>query len=251
MKKIIGLVVVLVAVIAILGTGTWAYFNDAVQVTSNTVSAGTLYIDQHNSVLGQWSIGPLQPADNSVTTNIKEKTLTVQSGGNINGILNMALSAISTTAGSLTDAYSNDLPKKKAGATGAKIQDDLKCLLYVVHGDASAVYNTANGDFYYDSSFTPQIAVLPAYSGFYALSSLGSKKTFSGSLPTPGSPGSGLGTLTSTNNKVTVHLKYILPYDNTPVTYGGVTIYKDNETQGDSASVDITFYLDQATNTTP
>jgi predicted ribosomally synthesized peptide with SipW-like signal peptide len=42
MKKILALSVALIAVVAMLGVGTWAYFNDTQTSTGNTFTAGTL-----------------------------------------------------------------------------------------------------------------------------------------------------------------------------------------------------------------
>jgi predicted ribosomally synthesized peptide with SipW-like signal peptide len=61
MKKILGLVVALVAVVAMLGTGTWAYFNDVLAVEDNTITAGSLYFG--TSTTSPLTLGNKEPGN--------------------------------------------------------------------------------------------------------------------------------------------------------------------------------------------
>jgi predicted ribosomally synthesized peptide with SipW-like signal peptide len=55
-KKILLLATALIAVIATMGVGTWAYFNDTATATSNTITAGTLSLTVNGD--GDGTIAP-------------------------------------------------------------------------------------------------------------------------------------------------------------------------------------------------
>jgi predicted ribosomally synthesized peptide with SipW-like signal peptide len=65
MKKILSLSIILVAVIALLSTGTWAYFSDVEQATGNLFAAGTLDLktNDQNGVTAVWNVPTMAPGD--------------------------------------------------------------------------------------------------------------------------------------------------------------------------------------------
>jgi len=103
MKKILVLSVALVAVIAMMGVGTWAYFNDVATVEDNTITAGTLELDVNNGSGGSpvaISIGGtrtdgngtgLQPGD----IDTQESDWTIENTGSLDGILAIKIPATS------------------------------------------------------------------------------------------------------------------------------------------------------------
>lgn len=73
MKKILGLGVVALLVMALVGGGTWAYFNDVETSGDNILSAGTLNLGLDNTIgstnngsaTGTWTLSNLAPGDNA------------------------------------------------------------------------------------------------------------------------------------------------------------------------------------------
>lgn len=104
MKKILGLTIALVAVIAMLGTGTWAYFSSAVTVAGNTVTAGTLTLSNSTLVpfdigtLNSSSIGGLEPGDKG-----NAAAWTLQNTGSLPGVAAIAFPSAVTSEVKGTD----------------------------------------------------------------------------------------------------------------------------------------------------
>ena len=66
MKKIIGLSLAALLIIAVVGSGTWAYFSDNETSQNNTITAGTLdlQVGANDPCTEAINIGPdLQPGD--------------------------------------------------------------------------------------------------------------------------------------------------------------------------------------------
>mgnify|MGYP001577596149 CR=1 FL=1 len=86
MKKILGLGMVALLVMAMVGGGTWAYFNDVETSGDNILSAGTLNLGLANasggssngSVSTTWSLSDMAPG------NTKTGTLWARNSGTIN-----------------------------------------------------------------------------------------------------------------------------------------------------------------------
>ena len=76
MKKILGLGMVALLVMALVGGGTWAYFNDVETSGDNILSAGTLNLGLANTIgstnngsaTGTWVLTNLAPGDNATAT---------------------------------------------------------------------------------------------------------------------------------------------------------------------------------------
>ncbi len=150
MKKIIGLTVALIAVIAMLGTGTWAYFNDVVTSTGNTITAGklSLTVGGANALL-PISIGSatkMKPGDKGHAGN-----WTLTNGGNINGdfrfkTLNLVNHENTWTSGGVEDKAGD--PGTNSGTDG-ELGGLLKLAIWV-DADTSGTWNT--GDYYITSA---------------------------------------------------------------------------------------------------
>ncbi|MFH1382562.1 MAG: TasA family protein [Chloroflexota bacterium] len=87
MKKILGLGLVAILVMALVGGGTWAYFSDTETTTGNVLVAGTLNLGLSNSsggnptgsTTGTWNV----PLSNWAPGDTKAGTLYVYNGGTI------------------------------------------------------------------------------------------------------------------------------------------------------------------------
>jgi predicted ribosomally synthesized peptide with SipW-like signal peptide len=76
MKKILGLGVVAMLVMALVGGGTWAYFNDVETSSANILTAGTLNLglanasggSSNSSVTGTWALSNMAPGNTTTGT---------------------------------------------------------------------------------------------------------------------------------------------------------------------------------------
>jgi len=95
MKKIFGLMIAALMVIAMVGGGTWAYFSDIEQSTNNSLTAGTLdlNINGGNTVVTMFSVSNVAPGDSG------NGNCTLTNVGNLGGELDIEFSAITNTGG--------------------------------------------------------------------------------------------------------------------------------------------------------
>ena len=78
MKKILGLGMVALLVMALVGGGTWAYFNDVETSGENILTAGTLNLGLANTIgstnngsaTGTWVLSNLAPGDNATAASL-------------------------------------------------------------------------------------------------------------------------------------------------------------------------------------
>jgi predicted ribosomally synthesized peptide with SipW-like signal peptide len=148
MKKIIFLSVALIAVISMMGVGTWAYFNDVVTSTGNSVTAGKLVLTGDGFVSTPFHIGGsapyLKPGDNGTAG----QTVLVNDG-NIDGDLYILSDNVTNNE--------NDLlhPEIAAGDEGPADEPNgelgglLKLAIWV---DINGTGWTENTDFYINNS---------------------------------------------------------------------------------------------------
>ena len=88
MKKILGLTVAALLVMALVGGGTWAYFSDVEQTTANIFTAGTLDLQLSDSSELTGSVADLAPGTGETTPLLGDVTLT--KAGNIDATLDIA-----------------------------------------------------------------------------------------------------------------------------------------------------------------
>lgn len=95
MKKILGLTLAAVLVIAAVGGSTWAYFSDTESSANNTLSAGTmdLNINGGNSAVTTFSVSSAAPGDSGNGSSI------LANAGNMSGELDILFSAVTNTGG--------------------------------------------------------------------------------------------------------------------------------------------------------
>lgn len=96
MKKILGLTLAAVLIIAAVGGSTWAYFSDTENSANNTLSAGTmdLNINGGNSAVTTFSVTSAAPGDSG------NGSSTLANAGNMSGELDITFSAVTNTGGS-------------------------------------------------------------------------------------------------------------------------------------------------------
>jgi predicted ribosomally synthesized peptide with SipW-like signal peptide len=173
MKKILGLVVALVAVVAMLGTGTWAYFNDVVAVTDNTITAGSLYLnDVSANPVTVGDDGQFKPSATETTANLLEENggtaSEVKNAGTIDGNLYITLENLVN--------YENtrlDIELRSGDSTDSATLGELGSKVLVAFWFDKNMDNTwSDGDFYLnstDNSITQRTAGSPAtIAGAYA-----------------------------------------------------------------------------------
>ena len=98
MKKILGLTVAALLVMALVGGGTWAYFSDTETSSNNTFTAGTLDLtltdaseDGTDAETATWVFSGMKPTDSGTAT------LTINNAGNIAGFLDLSSVALVET----------------------------------------------------------------------------------------------------------------------------------------------------------
>lgn len=95
MKKIIGLTVAALLVMAMVGGGTWAYFSDTESSADNSLSAGTLDLKINNgdspyTILNLTNKAPGDSGSGSTT---------LKNAGSLTGEMDIATGAVTNTAG--------------------------------------------------------------------------------------------------------------------------------------------------------
>ena len=88
MKKILGLTIAALLVMALVGGGTWAYFSDVEQTTANIFTAGTLDLQLSDTSVLTGSVSNLAPGTGETTPLLGDVTLT--KAGSVNGTLDIA-----------------------------------------------------------------------------------------------------------------------------------------------------------------
>ena len=106
MKKILGLGVVALLVMALVGGGTWAYFSDVETSTGNVLTAGTLdlNLDGGNTNVVKFTVSNLKPGDSD------NGTWTVRNVGSLTGYLDLESCNITESVGTSTDSELVDEP---------------------------------------------------------------------------------------------------------------------------------------------
>jgi predicted ribosomally synthesized peptide with SipW-like signal peptide len=96
MKKILGLSVAAMMIMALVGGGTWAYFSDTETVTANTFTAGTLALSTNTATLhaavSDVVPGMGEPGDPRIGTVIMTKV------GSLTGELDVRMNTVTDTA---------------------------------------------------------------------------------------------------------------------------------------------------------
>ena len=96
MKKILGLTVAALIVIALVGAGTWAYFSDTESSADNSLTAGTLDLNwngENDSGVATFSETAKAPGDSGTGSK------TLANAGSLSGELDVAISTITNTGG--------------------------------------------------------------------------------------------------------------------------------------------------------
>jgi len=89
MKKILGLSVAALLVMALVGGGTWAYFSDVEQTTANIFTAGTLDLQLSDSSELVGSVADLAPGTGEPIASPLKGDITLTKAGNINATLDI------------------------------------------------------------------------------------------------------------------------------------------------------------------
>ena len=96
MKKILGLTVAALIVIALVGAGTWAYFSDTESSADNSLTAGTLDLNwngDNDTGVATFSETTKAPGDSGTGSK------TLANAGSLSGELDVAISTITNTGG--------------------------------------------------------------------------------------------------------------------------------------------------------
>ena len=109
MKKIIGLAVVAIIILASVGFGTWSYFSDTETANGNAVSAGTLTLSINGGYTNQTILTGLT---NQVPGASGALYATLVNTGSIPGLFGVQTSTI-------TNTQNNSIPKYGVGGLGA------------------------------------------------------------------------------------------------------------------------------------
>ncbi len=112
MKKILGLTIAALLVMALVGGGTWAYFSDPEQTDTNVLTAGILDLtrDGGNATTAflTTSVSNVAPGDSN-----SDSTLLANTGGTLSGELDINLGNVSEVAGAVGEyAGGTDLAGK-------------------------------------------------------------------------------------------------------------------------------------------
>ncbi len=141
MKKILGLGVVALLVMALVAGGTWAYFNDVETSGDNILSAGTLNLGLANaaggtsngSASGTWLLSNMAPGDNATAA-----ALFARNSGTIN------MTSVNIT---FAHAITNGTPTTVYNYAGTNATDNISNMIYARtvtwNGTGSSVNVTA------------------------------------------------------------------------------------------------------------
>jgi predicted ribosomally synthesized peptide with SipW-like signal peptide len=207
MKKILGLSVVAMMIMAMVGGGTWAYFSDPETSSGNILSAGTLdlTLDGNNADIKviETAVTDVAPGDNG------SEYVDLEAGGSLAGELDIAFSAITNVNGSGGTEYELSGSGELGGKATIAVWLDV---------DNSGTWNTGDielepaGADPFDSDATLDGATIDSFG------SVSWDDVASGDFSGP--------------------WRFYIDWDVDAVSVG-------NEIQGDSASFDITFTLEQ------
>ncbi len=126
MKKILGLGMVALLVMALVGGGTWAYFSDVETSGENILSAGTMNLGLSNtaangsatsSVNGTWVLSNMAPGDNATAAALHARN---------SGTINMTSVNI-TFAHTITDGT----PATVSGSPWALSTDNMSNMIWI------------------------------------------------------------------------------------------------------------------------
>jgi len=203
LKKILGLTVAAMLVISFVGGGTWAYFSDTESSTNNVLAAGTLDLNLNggNTAVTTFSASAVAPGDSG------SGTVTLKNVGNMNGEMDILVSAITNAPGAGGGEYEGG-----SGELGA----NAKIAIYI-DMDESGTWNA--GDIGLKADGTTYAN--PTALDYATINSYGSRTW--DALQTMAA---------AAQDKVTIMWQV-------PTSAG-------NDIQGDSASFDITFRIEQA-----
>jgi len=132
MKKLFLLGAALVAVIATMSVGTWAYFNDTAVATGNTITAGTLTMTvggDGDGILAPFDIGGVAPGDAG-----NAATWEIVNTGSLSGVL-------AVDVGTIANKESDD------STDSTSLKGMLKIAMWV---DADKSDGWSDGDYYLD-----------------------------------------------------------------------------------------------------
>jgi len=212
MKRILLLTAALMAVVATMSVGTWAYFNDTETVVDNTITAGTLTLTVDDGTPVAINVPDTYPGDKAAVAD-----WLLANGGSIDGWLKIQTTAITSSdlSGYLTMLLWIDKDNDGALDNGTTSQD-------VYLANTGAITNWSGAD-----NATPDSAGALAV---YVLADDLSSETWG----TSGSP-----VLTIAGGAGTAHFRanYNFP-DNSA---------DQNAAQGDIVDFDLTFTLTQST----
>lgn len=226
MKKILGLAVAAMMVMAMVGAGTWAFFSDTEQSAGNILTAGILDLTTGGTTT-TFSLGPLIPgasADPEV-----DVTLTNSASSTIAADLSISIGAVVNNENGVGDPESDALlgNDTTSGATQGELGSLVDIAIWL-DADDSGTWTT--GDSYLISGGTIQ-AWQAAEGPAMPAAAYETIDSFSSASWTALTLGVNLTSGSSTYFKMS--------YD---WTNGGVT---DNAAQGDDATFDVTFTLTQ------
>jgi spore coat-associated protein N len=139
LKKILGLAIAALMVMALIGGGTWAYFSDPETSTGNTFASGTLdlNLDGGDSNVVKFTVSNAKPGDSD------NATWTVTNVGSLPGYLDLEDISIGESAGTSTDAELAD----EGGPDTPQLGNYLKVHLFV-DADDNGVWDTGETDIY-------------------------------------------------------------------------------------------------------
>ena len=216
MKKIFGLTVAALMVIALVGGGTWAYFSDVETSVDNTFTAGTLDLTPDTATIHVISYSDVNPGWSNVSGSTHNDSWTLTNSGNVDGDLIIAIGAIANADNGTED------PEDDAGS-GDTGNGDLGAALDVVFWADLNSNGSIDGGVWFDTNSN---GYMDAGEG---------EKMYDGdldSMPATYPPSSGKIDLDGSGS-IDVY------FDASVATTVG------NGIMGDSCTFDITFQLDQ------
>jgi spore coat-associated protein N len=220
MKKIVGLNLAVLLIIAVVGSATWAYFSDTESSQNNIITAGTLDLQVGSSdpCIESINIDSLMPGDSGTAAD-----WTISNRGNTSGTLKVAVSAIVDYENTRTE------PEEAAGdTTGGSTEGELSSFVKIaiwLDINRSGVWD--GGDKYLRSNGTvvdwASGGTLPAEAYDYIINYTGSEWDAAAGVPAITGSGS-----------LDFMVEYTFPAD-----------ANDNWAQSDSGVFDLTFTLEQ------
>lgn len=88
-KKMLLSILIIGCAATVAGAGTWAFFDDSLDVNNNTITSGNISLVPYQSTVDKFTVGPIAPGDSDPAA----KTYALKNDGTVDGHLYAEINA--------------------------------------------------------------------------------------------------------------------------------------------------------------